>query len=235
MKNFLLSLSLIAVAVGVAAAQGKGVDTQNKEIRDIGNGRGPAENGTRKDVGTGRGIDFGKGKTPNRVPLANPYRMTARRDVLIAMVSGLMNERGLVLDENASRANEGVLIAQPKEFAKGAVLAQSELQRYANLPDSGDSAWTRGRYTLTVEVQSIDGTNNNVSVSAKVEGRSQSATAAQWLTLTSSGAAENEFLAALVERATGTDPYAVPKIGENSEKNDNADKPKNKAKDNPQF
>lgn len=204
-------LSVFALSVYESDAQSKGMDTQNQQIRDVGNGRGPADNGNRRDVGTGRGFDFGAGKTPDRVILSNPYRLAGKRDFLIATISDILRERNLILDESASRPSDGILITQPYTFAKGAVITRSELLRYSNVPDDTDSAWTRGRYTLTIEMQSIDGTNNNVSVSAKVEGRSESALGAQWLTLESSGEAENDFLAALVERLTGKDPNEVPK------------------------
>ena len=58
------------------------------------------------------------------------------------------------------------------------------------------------RYTLTIEVQSIDGIRNNVSVTAKVEGRSQNTIFSEWSTLESSGNAEDEFLSALVENVS---------------------------------
>ncbi|HSK72702.1 MAG TPA: hypothetical protein VK892_13455, partial [Pyrinomonadaceae bacterium] len=72
-----------------------------------------------------------------------------------------------------------------------------------------DTAWTRGRYTLTIEVQSIDGMQNNVSVLAKVEGRSESGLMSEWTTLQSSGIAEDEFLVKLVEAITGTTPEGI--------------------------
>src|SRR4029077_11486496 len=66
--------------------------------------------------------------------------------------------------------------------------------------------WTRGRYTLTVEVQPIDGTTANVAVNAKVEGRTDGATGAEWSTLRSTGLVEDEFLNALVPAVTGASP-----------------------------
>ena len=66
--------------------------------------------------------------------------------------------------------------------------------------------WTRGRYTLIVEVQPIDSSNTNVSVNARIEGRSDDVLGAQWLSLRSNGTAEQEFLIALVEKVTGGPP-----------------------------
>ncbi|MEP6924630.1 MAG: hypothetical protein ABI954_09200 [Pyrinomonadaceae bacterium] len=199
-------------------AQAKGIDTQNKQITDIGNSKGPTDNGNRRDVGAGRGFDFGAGKTPDRLPLANPYRMASKRDILLASITDILRNRNLVLDEAASRPADGVLVTQPYTFSKGAVITQSQLLRYATLPDEDrrDGVWTRARYTLTIDVQTIDGINNNVSITAKVEGRTETALGSQWLTLASSGEVENDVLADLVERVTGTAPYQVTKQPEKS-------------------
>jgi hypothetical protein len=210
-----LFFSLFVIGSSDALAQGKGIDTQNREIQNIGNGQGPTDNASNRTTGTGRGFDFGAGKTPDRGILANPYRMASRRDILLTQIADVMRERNLVLDEAASRPADGVLVTQPYVFAKGAVVTGSQLLRYAALPDR-DEAWSRGRYTLTIEVQTIDGANNNVSVTAKVEGRSESGQGSSWLTLTSSGEAENEFLATLVERITGTSPYQTTAPAETS-------------------
>jgi hypothetical protein len=60
---------------------------------------------------------------------------------------------------------------------------------------------------LTVETQPIDGTTANVAVNAKVEGRTDGATGAEWTTLKSIGLAEDQFLDGLIVAVTGA---AVP-------------------------
>jgi hypothetical protein len=156
-------------------------------------------------------LDFcrrrGKGKTKERGLLANPYRMNSRRDVLLESIREVLKERKILIDEAASRPNNGILVTQPFVFAKGAVISQNEINRYAVLDPSG-TVWTRGQYTLTIEVQSIDGVQNNVSVTAKVEGRSGNGLGSEWTTLQSSGIVEDEFLAKLVETVTGISPDA---------------------------
>ena len=104
---------------------------------------------------------------------------------------------------------DGIIVTEPFTFAKGSVTTKSKLAQYAVLPNS-DTSWTRGRYTLTIEVQSIDGIQNNVSVTAKVEGRSENGLMSEWTTLQSSGEAEEEFLVKLVELATGVSPDEKP-------------------------
>lgn len=206
----LFALGTVLLVSPALVAQEKGVDTQSQKVRETGNSRSAGVNGGKTDVGTsGSGINFGKGKTPEAVMLPNPYRITARRDELLTAVTDLMRDRKLVVDEAASRPAEGIIITQPYTFIKGAVVAEAELNRYAGIQMSDTRGWTRGRYTITVEVQPIDGTSNNVSVNAKIEGRTDGAIGAQWLTLPSNGIAEQEFLTALIEHLGGT-PKAGP-------------------------
>ena len=206
MKQFVVTSLLVLVLACSVFSQGKGVDKQSERVRDGGRGGTPANNGTKQNTGTGRGIDFDKGKTHKIVMLDNPYRLAGRRDVILKAVQEVMRDRKLIVDEAASRPAEGIIVSQPYRFIKGAVVTQSELSRYADVPSSASSGWTQGRYTITVEVQPIDGVSSNVSVNAKIEGRSDGPTGAEWLSLPSLGAAEDEFLAALVEAVTGTTP-----------------------------
>jgi len=200
----LLVLSICSIPTFAQAA--KGVDKQNERVRDSGTERTPANNGNKTDVGAGRGFDFGSGRTPETPPLPNPFRLSGRRDVIINAVQELMRDRKLVVDENASRLSEGIIVSQPFTFTKGAVVAEADLGRYGDVPTSSARGWTRGRYTLTVEIQPIDGSTANVAVNAKVEGRTDGATGAEWTTLQSSGLAEDQFLEGLITAVTGSAP-----------------------------
>lgn len=205
-KKFIAVIFLLALVSAGALAQEKGVDTQNQRIRDAGNSRTPGTNGTNQGVGTGRGMDFGKGRTPTPPPIPNPYRFAYRRDAILKAVEELMLDRKLILDTAASKPDEGILISQPYTFTKGAVVAGSELGHYAEVSETTSRGWTRGRYTMTVEIQPIDGNNTNVSVNVKIEGRSDGASGPEWVTLRSNGFAEEDFLATLVENVTGAPP-----------------------------
>ncbi|HEX6190050.1 MAG TPA: hypothetical protein VFZ40_18370 [Pyrinomonadaceae bacterium] len=205
----LFALSTIFLISPTVIAQEKGVDTQSQRVRDSGSNRNAGVNGTKTDVGTSNsGINFGKGKSPAALVLPNPYRLTARRDELLTAITEVMRDRKLIVDDSASRLADGIIVSQPFTFIKGAVVAQSELNRYADVVTSDTQGWTRGRYTISVEVQPIDGVSANVSINAKIEGRTDGATGAQWTTLPSSGVAEQEFLTALIEHLGGT-PTAV--------------------------
>ncbi|HKR01180.1 MAG TPA: hypothetical protein VJT09_10930, partial [Pyrinomonadaceae bacterium] len=194
MKKIIGIVFVLALASAGALAQEKGVDKQNQGIRDAGNNRAPANNGAKQDVGAGRGMDFGKGRTVEPPPIPNPFRFSVRRDAILKAAEDLMRDRKLIPDTAASRPDEGILISQPYTFTKGAVVATSELGRYAQITDANARGWTRGRYILIVEIQPIDGNNTNVSVNVKIEGRSDGISGAEWETLRSTGVAEEEFL-----------------------------------------
>jgi hypothetical protein len=204
--KLLLGIFILAIACSVCAAQEKGVDQQNDRIRDSSNNRQPAINGGKVDTGVGRGMDFGKGRTQTLPPIPNPYRFQIPNDVLTKAAQELMRERKLILDDTVSKLDTGLLVSQPYTFTRGSVVTTSELNRLAEVPRTDQGNWTRGRYTLIVEIQPIDSSNTNVSVNARVEGRSDNVTSAEWLSLRSTGTAEQEFLLALIEKVTGAPP-----------------------------
>jgi len=202
MKNLFYSVFALFIFSFAAFAQNtqKGVDTQTQKIKEEAD-----KTNTTRSTDVSRSWDFGAGKTKVSEQLANPYRMNSRRDVLVETILTVLKDQKLIVDESASRIKDGFIVTQPYIFAKGAVITRNELSRYAVLPES-DTSWTRGRYTLTVEVQSIDGIQNNISVTSKVEGRSENGLRSEWTTLASTGSAEDEFLRKLVEMVTGTSP-----------------------------
>jgi hypothetical protein len=209
MKYSIRFFALIIVVIGstVAFGQGKGVDAQNQRITDNSANKAPANNGTKQNQGTsGSGINWGRDKTRDRAMIPNPYRLTARRDAILKAVAEVMRDRKLILDDASSKPTEGILVTQPYTFIKGAVVTGPQLNRYASLVTTETRNWTRGRYTITVEVQSIDGMSANVFVNAKIEGRIDGATGAEWISLPSSGEAEQEFLDVLIQNVTGGSP-----------------------------
>ncbi|MCA1589688.1 MAG: hypothetical protein LC730_05590 [Acidobacteria bacterium] len=198
MKKYISILFSFTLLATPASAQ-KGIDTQTEKIKQ------DANRTTTRQGDASRSFDWGKGKTKVRDRLPNPYKLNARRDVLIESIVGVLNEQKIIVDEASSRMNDGIIVTQPFVFAKGPVIAQNELNRYGIIAFA-DSAWSRGRYTLTIEVQPIDGIQNNVIVNAKVEGRSGNGLTTEWTSVPSSGVAEDEFLAKLVGAVTGVSP-----------------------------
>lgn len=195
LTSVVLSFGVLFALDSLGAAQ-KGIDTQTQKIKETTNKT------TSRESDATRSFDWGKGKTQVRERLANPYRLASRRDVLVETIKQVLRDNKFVVDEASSRFSDGLIVTQPFQFAKGPVLAQSELLRYAILQTS-DTAWSRARYTLVIEVQSIDGVQNNVTVNAKVEGRSGTGLGSEWTTLQSSGLAEDEILKLIVEAVTG--------------------------------
>ena len=204
MKNIAVAVLVVLMVSFTTLSQSKGEDKGGQRVRDTGSSS-PASNGSKQDSGSGRGFDWG-GKTAKIPPLDNPYRLTGRRDVILKAAAEVMRDRKLILDEAASKPAEGILVSQVYRFIKGAVVTKSELGRYADVPTSTTRGWTQGRYTISVEVQPIDGFNAKVAVNAKIEGRSDGATGGEWVTLPSLGVAEQEFLSALIEKVTGSAP-----------------------------
>jgi hypothetical protein len=196
--------TIAASGVQIARAQ-KGIDTQTTVIKN------DANKTTTRPTEPSRTFDWGKGKTHVRDRLPNPYRMNSRRNILIETIMQVLKDRKMIVDEASSRIADGIIITQPYVFSKGPVITQNELKRYGVLSYS-DTAWSRGQYTLTIEVQSIDGVQNNVAVNAKVEGRAGSGFSSEWSTVPSSGLAEDEFLAKLIEMVTGKSPDDQPPI-----------------------
>ena len=202
-KRF-FALIFVLVGSAVAFGQGKGVDSQSQRISDNSSNKAPANNGSKQNTGTsGSGINFGRDKTRERAMLPNPYRLTARRDAILKAVADVMRDRKLILDDGSSKPTEGIMVTQPYTFIKGAVVTGPQLNRYASIVTTETRNWTRGRYTITVEIQPIDGVSANVFVNAKIEGRIDGATGAEWISLPSSGQVEQEFLDALIQNVTG--------------------------------
>lgn len=199
-KNLLFVLSLVAILPTCILAQ-KGIDTQTQRIKE------ETHKTTSRGSDASRSFDWGAGKTEVRDRLPNPYKLNSRRDVLVETITGVLKEKKILVDEASSRLGDGIIITQPFVFAKGPVITQNELKRYGVL-EFADNAWSRGQFTLTIEVQSIDGVQNNVSVNAKVEGRAANGLTSEWTTIQSSGVAEEEFLVKLVEAVTGNSPDA---------------------------
>lgn len=207
-RNIFILAVLIGAGLAVSAAGQKGIDTQTQKIKDTTNKT------TSKEYDATRSFDWGKGKTEVRERLANPYRMASRRDVLVETIKQVIKDQKMLVDEAASRFADGIVVTQPFVFTKGAVIAQSELSRYAVL-DGSQRTWSRGRYVLVIEVQSIDGVQNNVSVNARVEGREGAGLMTEWRTVPSSGLAEDEFLKVLVETVTGVSLDPVQDVENN--------------------
>lgn len=199
-------LFLLASCSAIVAQQEKGVDVQTEKIRTSGSGSGT---GSSRSTGIGNGISWGKDRTATRPLLPNPYRFTGRMNVLVQAVQDVMSDRKMIPDEATSRPAEGLIISQPFTFSKGAVISKGELSRYSDLPVSNTTTWTGGRVTYTVQVLPVDGMHANVMVSAKIEGKTNDVLRTEWLSVSSNGMAEDEFMSDLINKLTGDVPAGI--------------------------
>ena len=126
MKPVITFLLILIVCTAAAAQQEKGVDQSNDRIRDSGNNRQAGVNGSKRDTGVGRGIDFGKGKTPTPPPVANPYRFERPNDVLTkAAENRAIQGRRLGTVLRTARAED----AGERRFAGGSLTESETYQR----------------------------------------------------------------------------------------------------------
>jgi hypothetical protein len=199
-NNFriLAFLFVFVFSAGFAFSQ-KGVDSQTKKINEA------STKGAQIDSTSSKSYSFGKDKTHPHKRLDNPYRLSARRDVLVNQIVDILKDRKFILDESSSRLSDGIIVTQPLILSKGAVVTRNELGRYGVLTGS-DTSWTSARYALRIEVRSLDGIRNEIAVTADVEGKSLDGFTSVWRNVESSGLAEDEFLVRLVETVTGVSP-----------------------------
>src|SRR3989442_13526541 len=89
------SLLLIVILTAVSAwSQGKGVDKTSERVRDSGTA---GRNGTKKNTGTGAGIEFCGGRKQLGAPPPYPYPNAARREGILQTGADAMRERKMVV------------------------------------------------------------------------------------------------------------------------------------------
>src|SRR5450432_3180885 len=108
-KDIAVAALVVVMVSFTTFSQTKGEDKGSQRVRDSGS-NSPASNGSKQDSGSGRGIDWGH-KTAKIPPLDNPYRLGGRRDVILKAVAEVMRDRKLILDEAASKPDEGIMVS----------------------------------------------------------------------------------------------------------------------------
>src|SRR5512140_28666 len=108
----LYKITGLMLLLAAAAFGQKGVDTQTDKIKSEGN------KVTTRNNDVSRSFDWGKGKTKTRPMLANPYKLVARRDVLVDAIVSSLRDKKIVVDDASSRLGDGIVITQPFVFAK---------------------------------------------------------------------------------------------------------------------
>src|SRR5438046_3015904 len=107
-KTITFASSVVALLMlGTVAWAQKGVDPQTQKIKDDGN------KVTTRGNDVSRSFDWGKGKTKVRDRLPNPYKLNARRDVLIGSIMDALREKKIVVDDASSRMKDGIVVTKP--------------------------------------------------------------------------------------------------------------------------
>ncbi|MBL8148910.1 MAG: hypothetical protein JNN15_03160 [Blastocatellia bacterium] len=146
---------------------------------------------------TDNAITFDKPKT--ETPLPNPYIVTSPRDIVVEAIIVMLKDMNITIDPDNSKKEDGTLIAKPYVFIKGTLTA-SQLEHFSHCPAIDARSWTRGRHTLQIIVEPVDPSRCKVSISAKVEGESQSLSGNSWITCESKGLLENQIMQSLIDR-----------------------------------
>src|SRR5688500_367973 len=106
MMKILLSSTIACLLLSAGVVAQKGVDIQTKTIKDESN------KVTSRPTDATRDFSWGKGKTKVRDLLPNPYKLNSRRNVLMSTIIETLKEKRILVDEAASRIQEGVIVTQ---------------------------------------------------------------------------------------------------------------------------
>jgi hypothetical protein len=137
-------------------------------------------------------------------PLPNPMIMAAARDDVRNAAKQLLETRAISLDKEDCNQQTGdcVLVTKTVEFIRG-ITAKSQLQHYCDLPISDVRSWSKGRYSLKIQISPASPTTAQVGIYAKFEGETEGAIGQEWVTLNSKGILEDGLLRCLDERVRG--------------------------------
>jgi hypothetical protein len=147
-------------------------------------------------------IQFDKPKAEK--PLPNPSILQASRDDLLKLVKQLLETREVALDkEDCNPANgECTLISKPVIFIKG-IQTRSQLEHYCEVPTATGRNWSKGRYTLRIQINPASTRTSQVGVYARFEGMTEALTGSQWVQLASKGELEDKLLRCIQDRLQG--------------------------------
>jgi hypothetical protein len=147
-------------------------------------------------------IQFSKPKAEGHI--ANPLIMRSSRDDLRSVAKQMLETREIPLDKEEcnSQTGECSLISKPVVFIKG-IAARSQLEHYCDVPAAHVRNWTKGRYTLRIQINPASPTSAQVGVYAKFEGMTDGLLENEWIQLSSKGELEDILLRCLDQRAKG--------------------------------
>jgi len=126
----------------------------------------------------------------------DPIKYIGRFDSIWNTELSVLNEMGLKI-ETVDRGN-GRIISKPYEFITGS-LSGSELAKIAHLPEvHANAVWVRGRYTVEVVTEIIQGNENKVTVLVSPQGLKRDLAGKEdWVDWASNGSIERRILGRL--------------------------------------
>ena len=138
--------------------------------------------------------------------LPNPYMIGSPRDEVLTATKQIFEAREIPLDKEDCNqlTGECTLISKPVIFIKGTT-TKSQLEHYCEVPAANIRNWTKGRYTLRIQISPTSPRNAQVGVYCKFEGMADNFTGNEWVTLNSKGELEDKMLRCIEDRVHGGD------------------------------
>ncbi|HEU4389599.1 MAG TPA: hypothetical protein VFV34_17475, partial [Blastocatellia bacterium] len=114
-------------------------------------------------------IQFNKPKAEGHLP--NPTILRGSRDDIRSIAKQMLETREIPLDKEECNPQTGEcsLISKPVVFIKG-ITTRSQLEHYCDVPAAHVRNWTKGRYTLRIQINPSSPTTAQVGLYAKFEG-----------------------------------------------------------------
>lgn len=132
--------------------------------------------------------------------LENPQTFGKSREEMMDLIKQTLKDMEIPLDEKRTTEQTGMLYTKPVIFTKGGPSGEN-LEFVSRRPGGQLRNWTRGRYTLQIEVAPVDPQRIKLFVFAQIEGEYQDdALGAKWVACPSRGVIESNTLQAFKDR-----------------------------------
>jgi hypothetical protein len=147
-------------------------------------------------------IQFKKPKSEPHLP--NPLIIGASRDEIRSVAKQVLETREIPIDKEECNQQTGEcnIISKPVVFIKG-IATRSQLEHYCEVPAAHVHNWTRGRYSLRIQISPNSPKAAQVGVYARFEGMTDGVLVSEWIPLSSKGELEDALLRCLDQRAKG--------------------------------
>lgn len=147
-------------------------------------------------------IQLSKPKPDEALP--NPMIVLASRDEVQAAIRQMLETKGIPLDKDDCDAQTGecIMLSKPLVFIKG-ITTKSQLEHYCEVPAADVRNWSKGRYTLRIQISPASPKTAQVGIYARFEGLVEDTTGSQWISLSSKGKLEDQLMRCLNQKIRG--------------------------------